>query len=64
MKKEVMANMDMTAFPIIGLFCFLAVFIGVIFWIYRKNSSAVYADAANSALDEGELVSKGDINER
>ena len=56
MKKEVMALANFETLPIIGLFCFIAVFVGMLFWIYRKNSNQVHQEISKSALSDGDKV--------
>ncbi|MEE3078471.1 MAG: cbb3-type cytochrome c oxidase subunit 3 [Bdellovibrionota bacterium] len=52
MRKEVFANMDLSTLPSIGLICFLAVFIGVLLWSYRKGSKDLYKEISNGILDK------------
>jgi len=62
MKKEVIASMDMSILPTIGLLLFLAVFIGVFLWSFRKGSDLTYEEAGLKALDDGDVVkSKGEL---
>lgn len=35
----------------LGLVIFVVFFIGVIFWVYRKNSSQLYKELGNMPLD-------------
>ncbi len=52
MRKEVFANMDLSVLPMIGTFLFLAVFIGVCIWIYRRGSSELYEKISNKLLED------------
>ena len=52
MRKEVFANMDLSILPSIGLLCFLFVFIGVLFWIYRRGSKDLYKEISSTILEE------------
>ena len=58
MKKEVIANMDMSILPTIGLLLFLGVFIGVLIWSFRNGSTKLYEQVMDSALDEGTPLNK------
>ncbi|EQC47874.1 cytochrome C oxidase, Cbb3-type, CcoQ subunit [Bacteriovorax sp. DB6_IX] len=54
--------MDMSILPTIGLLLFLAVFIGVFLWSFRKGSKLTYEEAGLKALEDGEVVnSKGEL---
>lgn len=62
MKKEVIANMDISLLPTIGLLLFLAVFIGVLFWSFRKGTNELYKDISDKALNDGTpLKSQGEL---
>lgn len=50
--------MDMSILPTIGLLLFLAVFIGVFLWSFRKGSDLTYDEAGKAALEDGNIVSK------
>jgi hypothetical protein len=54
MKKEVMALANFEILPAIALFCFLAVFVGMLFWIYRKGSDEVHKEICESVLNDGD----------
>lgn len=56
MKKEVMALANFETLPIIGLFCFIAVFIGMLIWIYRKDANKIHNEISQSALNDGEKI--------
>ena len=60
MKKEVMENMSelMAFMPVIALFIFLTVFIGVLMWSFRKDGKELYDKAAADCLDDGQLINK------
>ena len=42
MKSEAFKNFTMMYLPILGLFLFLTIFIGVCFWVFRNNSNNFY----------------------
>ncbi len=37
-----------------GLLIFFLFFVGVLFWVYRKNSTQLYAELGNMPLENGE----------
>lgn len=53
MKSQVFKNFDLTILPTIGMILFLTIFIGMIFWIYRKDSKDIYKELSQMPLDEG-----------
>lgn len=53
MKAEVLANFQWMYLPVFALILFLALFIGVIFWILRRDSKQVYSEASQLPLNEG-----------
>ena len=52
MIREWVADQGLLAAPAFALILFLAVFIGVLVWIYRPGSSQVYAREARLPLDD------------
>ncbi|MBT3235128.1 MAG: CcoQ/FixQ family Cbb3-type cytochrome c oxidase assembly chaperone [Bdellovibrionales bacterium] len=55
MKQLVLGQMDMPWLPITGLLIFLAFFIAVLLWSYRKSSNEIYQQAAQLPLNEAEV---------
>lgn len=53
MKNFVLSQTDYLVFPLIAFVLFFAIFIAVLFWVYRPGSKAVYADRSRLALDDG-----------
>ena len=47
MKTEALANITQLYLPVVGLAIFLTIFIGVCFWVFRKDSTKVYGSAQN-----------------
>jgi len=54
MKSEVLSNFTFTLLPIIALILFVVLFVGVVFWVYRKSSGDVYGKASDLPLNAGE----------
>jgi hypothetical protein len=44
MKAEAFTNFTLIYLPVLGLFLFLAIFVTVCIWVFRKNSSEFYKD--------------------
>ena len=53
MKSQVFKNFDLTILPSIGMILFLIIFLGMIIWIFRKDSKSIYKELSNIPLDEG-----------
>ncbi len=47
MKQEALTSITQMYLPVIGLMIFLTIFLGVCFWVFRKDSKKVYNEAAN-----------------
>ncbi len=58
MKSEVLSNIPWPSLSIAGFFIFLLVFIGVIYWTFRKGSKDIYKDAQSTPFNEGEPVNR------
>ena len=55
MKQIVLAGFDWTILTNIALVLFLSLFVGMLFWVFRKDSNNIYQEAANMPLaEEGE----------
>ena len=54
MKQEGLIYFTDTHLTAVGLLIFFLFFIGVLFWVYRKNSSAIYHRAELMPLKDGE----------
>jgi len=44
MKSVAFTNFTMIYLPVIGLFLFLTIFIGVCIWVFRNNSNNFYKE--------------------
>lgn len=42
MIRDVLANLHWTALPVLSMLLFAAVFVGVLFWVFRKESNSIY----------------------
>ena len=55
MKQSVLAGFDWTILTNIALLIFLTLFIGIVIWVFRKDSSKIYQEASSVPLGaEGE----------
>jgi cbb3-type cytochrome oxidase subunit 3 len=51
MLKDVLNSGDLAMWPQISLVLFLACFIGILLWVYRRGTHAHYSHMANLTLD-------------
>ncbi len=61
MKSELLAKSPMLFLPILALFLFVAVFVGVIVMTMKKRGSA-YDPVARMPLDDGDENSRGALS--
>lgn len=47
MKQSVLAGFDWTILTNIALLIFLTLFIGIVIWVFRKDSSKIYQEASS-----------------
>jgi len=59
MVKEWLTTQGLTMGPGFALLLFLAVFLGVLFWIFRPGSAKRYAENANLPLDDALVRNSG-----
>ncbi len=52
MRKEVFANMDLSILPMIATLLFIAVFVGVCIWVFRRGSTEIYHKASTDLLED------------
>ncbi len=52
MKRQVFENFDLTILPSIGMILFLSVFLGMVIWVFRKNSKQIYSEMSQIPLEE------------
>lgn len=53
MKNEFLSHFSMIEIPLIAEFIFLSIFIGCIFWVFRKGSKKLYQDISKLPLEKG-----------
>ncbi len=53
MKQELLAQFPVPMVVGLAVFIFLTVFIGLLFWVFRKGSSKVYSEVEQLPLREG-----------
>lgn len=46
MKQSVLAGFDWTILTNIALLIFLGLFIGIVIWVFRKDSNKIYQEAS------------------
>ena len=56
MKSTAFTHFTMTYLPVLGLFLFLAIFIGVCFWVFRKNSNDFYKGLSLLPFKKDEFI--------
>ena len=52
MKRQVFENFDLTILPSIGMILFLSVFLGMVIWVFRRNSKQIYNEMSQIPLEE------------
>jgi hypothetical protein len=53
MIREALSHLHWSTLPVVSMFMFAAVFVGVLFWVNRKASSRIYREMENLPLDNG-----------
>lgn len=54
MKQEFLSFFPHTDMTALGLMIFLFIFIGVLFWVFRKGSSEIYQQLSQQPLGKSE----------
>lgn len=57
MKQEALKFFTDTQLTAAGLMIFFLFFVGVLFWVYRKSSTEIYAHLEKVPLNDGDLKS-------
>lgn len=52
MIRDFLGNLHWSMLPIVSMFLFFSVFVGAVFWVYRKDSTKIYQDLSALPLDE------------
>jgi cytochrome c oxidase cbb3-type subunit IV len=55
MKQHVLSFFPMKSLPMIGLILFLVLFVGVLIWVFRRNSDQFYKKMGQMPLDNEEI---------
>lgn len=58
MKQEALKYFTDLHLTVLGLLIFFGFFIAVVFWVYRKDSKALYAALTNLPLSDERIVSE------
>jgi len=53
MIREALSHLHWTTLPVVSMMMFFIVFLGVLVWVYRKDSTKVYHEMENLPLDSG-----------
>jgi len=56
MNKQWVMNFSDANLTLLALFIFLTFFISVLFWVYRKSSSTLYARLEKSPFEKGDQL--------
>lgn len=52
MIREWLSHLHWSTLPILTMMMYIAVFVGALFWVFRKKSSEIYAQASRLPLEE------------
>jgi cbb3-type cytochrome oxidase subunit 3 len=55
MKSKVLSQFSYTILPTVGLLIFIAVIVGVYFWLFRKGSKSFYKELSEIPFKKEEL---------
>ena len=47
MIRDALAHLHWSVLPVVSMFMFMSVFIGVLIWVYRKDSNHIYKEMEN-----------------
>ena len=53
MKQLVLTQFDMPVLTVIALMIFVSIFVGMLFWVFRRNSKGLYETMGNIVFEEG-----------
>jgi cbb3-type cytochrome oxidase subunit 3 len=54
MIREALSHLHWSVLPVVSMFSFLGVFVGILFWSFRKGSTGVYETASRLPLEQRE----------
>ena len=52
MIQESLSHLHWSVLPVVSMFLFLSVFIGVLIWVFRKESNGIYKQMGELPLEE------------
>jgi hypothetical protein len=52
MIREFLSHTHWSAMPVVSMLLFMAVFFGALIWVFRKESTEVYAELGELPLDQ------------
>ncbi len=61
MIRNVLANFHLSGMTAIGMLLFIAVFVGTLFWVFRKNSKNFYNKISNLPLEDLDSINTKNI---
>ena len=47
MIREYLSRLHWSVLPVVSMFIFLTIFVGVMIWVYRKDSTRIYKTMEN-----------------
>lgn len=59
MIREALANLHWSYLPVVSMMMFFGVFLGVLIWVYRKESHRVYHEMGTLPLQEDQRFGGG-----
>ncbi len=52
MIRELLSHLHWSALPVVSMMLFMAVFLGAVIWVFRRESQSVYAELSRLPLQE------------
>ena len=52
MIREFMSHLHWSTLPVVSMMLFMAVFLGALLWVFRKESQVVYSELSQLPLNE------------
>lgn len=58
MNSAILSQTDLIIFPVFAFVLFASIFAGVLFWVFRPGSRAVYDARSRMSLDDNETATQ------
>ncbi len=55
MIREALANLHWSYLPVVSMMMFFGVFVGVLIWVYRRESNRIYGEMGNLPLQNDSI---------